>query len=297
MKKTILIILVFSFVNEVNGQMTEGASYDFCQCDYFSTIRDSTRNSSRLGIDNNTSIEVTHYKGKVVNFKQYHRQNNVETIRYEYIRLDADTFRFIEHEYDTLRLKLAAGNVYFDRKQIRSDSTFVRYDGDTYERFDDTTIYHFYQPVKHGKWYERKGNDQMGGHYEHGKKQGVWKTLNFETHSWKELEFVNDSLIREEELNLVKKENARDEIIELLTKDVLFSTWDKEGTYIRSFGPEITRLKFNKDGIVTYFGRHHSSSFKRDWVYNEENKTIEIEGGIFEIIRMMGDFIELKLIE
>jgi len=293
MKKITLMIFVSLLVNDIIAQITEKAFYDFCQCDYIFAIRDTTKNrSSLLLVDNNKSVEVIHYKGKVVNFKEYHFPSRKKT-KYEYTLLNADTFYFTE--YDTLQSKLARGNVYFDKKQARSDSTFLRFDHDTYEEYIDTTFRHFYQPVKHGHWYEEYGNDQIQGHYKHGKKHGIWEKCNFQAQSCKELEFVADSLIREKELNLVKRENVTNEIIELLTKDVLSTGQEKGIHYIGTFGRPIQRLKFHKNGTVKGYNHHRSSLY--DWTYDDDTKTIKMNEITFKIIWMREGHIELKSIQ
>lgn len=156
-----------------------------------------------------------------------YRQNykNSDKIKFEYIKIEKDTFLYVE--YDSLNESsiLKQGRVYLSDSCVRIDTTSRCSDPNC--TIVNTFIIHHCLPHKFGIWNEYyHTNVEMTGFYEADKREGIWyyndyNTINSFDKNFvpdnRELLYRNDSLINSRHLNIVKSNNI-DSLTKYLTK-------------------------------------------------------------------------------
>lgn len=293
----LLPISIFAQKDEIIK--TEKQLYDFCYCDY-SFERDTFQRMGRTGLHTekiNSTINSPYIKGDIVyknkdviSIKILHTSSSL--VKEEYTKLEADTFDYVLYDDSERHRKIASGLYYFDRNNIRIDSTvIIDFDQTDYHEIKSIFIYHLYQKTKHGYWIEHNHSIRESGFYQHGKRNRDWNFYYPDKLSSKKITYKNGVIINEEELNLIQKGNNLEELEKIITNHPWSLSYIGGGLSLQSNTSHLNIIfLFNED--YTYIKKLPHHIIEGKWKLSLENKTLTIDDEIYKIDWMTPDVIQ-----
>jgi hypothetical protein len=216
---------------------------------------------------------------------RFHHRNS-ERIKCEYVKVEKDTFLYVEYDSINLHHIRKQGNIYLSDDCRRQDTTTCYQNDDINQPYISVTL--GCTALKHGFWEEYQDSFILSGHYQNDRKQGVWKKdalgkLDVVYHTYR-----NDTIINVKQFDVLK------------TNDIDSIKFFISGRYAKSYN-NFRQLKGSEDDTfndVFTFHKNGSISVERHYLgylLKEEKGRWEISPQYLTLILENGKVEKYKL--
>lgn len=157
-------------------------------------------------IDFDTTIGYVHMIPTYVMYKpnilyRFHYRNT-ERVKCEYIKVEKDTFLYVEYDSTKLYRVRKQGHVYLSEDCKRQDTSAHYKNNDINQPYISVTL--GCTALKFGFWQEYQDSFLLSGYYQNNRKQGLWKKeglnyMNIVYHTYR-----NDTIINVKQFNVLK---------------------------------------------------------------------------------------------
>jgi hypothetical protein len=211
-----------------------------------------------LFIDFDTTMGYVHMLPTGVMYKpnmlyRFHYRNS-ERIKCEYVKIEKDTFWYVEYDSIKWYRIQKQGKVFLSNDCGRQD-TITRYKNeDINQPYSSVTL--GCTALKHGFWQEFQDSFTLSGYYQNNQKQGVWKKKplgKFEAVSYT---YRNDTIINIKQFNVLK------------TNDIDSIKFYILGRYTKSYNNFRLLINSENDGYSDVFTFNKDALLKVERYYN-----------------------------
>ena len=178
-----------------------------------------------------------------------HKFKDSNKTKFEYIRLEKDTFLYVEYGKEGNIIK--SGRTYLSENCPRVDTSFYATETETKIEWHGGEI-KYCLPSKFGFWYETDGYGRLSGFFAANKRTGVWQYQNYKglpdeegVPNHKDFTYLNDTLISERQLNILRLNNT-----DSLTKYLTNRFFDVYGVSYRVFDKKNQPSFYQKEYVI-----------------------------------------------